>query len=74
MADNADRATDLAQQHVDAALADRRFIGVDMAAAPGTECAECGDEIPAARRKAAPWARTCIDCQGIREIQARHRR
>lgn len=71
MADNADRATELAQQHVDASLASRTWIGVDWARA---ECEECGDEIPAARRQAAPWATTCIDCQGIRENQARHRR
>lgn len=69
MADNADRATDLAQQHVDAALADRTWIGVDWARA---ECQECGTEIPTARRKAAPWARTCIECQSIRERKGRH--
>jgi len=28
-----------------------------------THCAECGEEIPAARRRALPGARTCIDCQ-----------
>ena len=26
-------------------------------------CLECGDEIPAARRKALPGARTCVACQ-----------
>lgn len=31
------------------------------------ECEECGIEIPAARRRAAPWAVCCVDCQGIRE-------
>lgn len=71
--DNCDHATELAQLSLDAALANRpRWIGFDMAARP--ECEECGDEIPAARRQAAPWATTCIDCQGIREQQARHRR
>lgn len=74
MADNADRATDLAQQHVDDALASRSFIGVDMAAAPGAECQECGTEIPNARRKAAPWAKTCIDCQEINERRQRYAR
>lgn len=27
------------------------------------ECIECGDEIPAARRKALPSAERCITCQ-----------
>lgn len=33
------------------------------------ECEECGVEIPAARRRAAPWAVCCVDCQGIREVR-----
>lgn len=70
MADNADRATDVVQQHVDTALANRpTWTGVDMARA---ECVECGDEIPAARRDAVPWASTCIDCQEIQERMSRH--
>ena len=28
-----------------------------------THCLECGDEIPEARRRAMPGARTCISCQ-----------
>ena len=28
-----------------------------------THCAECGEEIPAARRQAVPGARTCVACQ-----------
>lgn len=31
------------------------------------ECEECGIEIPAASRRAAPWAVCCVDCQGLRE-------
>ena len=31
------------------------------------ECEDCGTEIPAARRKAAPWAVCYIDCQSLRE-------
>ena len=38
------------------------------------ECEECGIEIPAARRLAAPWAVCCVECQGIRDqMEARHR-
>ncbi|KAA2212024.1 DksA/TraR family C4-type zinc finger protein [Pseudoroseomonas oryzae] len=28
-----------------------------------THCLECGDEIPAARRRALPGVRTCVSCQ-----------
>jgi phage/conjugal plasmid C-4 type zinc finger TraR family protein len=28
-----------------------------------THCLECGEEIPAARRRAVPGARTCVTCQ-----------
>jgi phage/conjugal plasmid C-4 type zinc finger TraR family protein len=30
-------------------------------------CDECGDEIPEARRKALPGARTCVSCQAGRD-------
>jgi len=30
-------------------------------------CDECGDEIPEARRKALPGARTCVTCQAGRD-------
>ena len=30
-------------------------------------CIECGEEIPEARRRALPGARTCIDCQSGRD-------
>ena len=33
-------------------------------------CEDCGLMIPHARRKAAPWAVRCVDCQGIRERRA----
>ncbi|WP_324807373.1 DksA/TraR family C4-type zinc finger protein [Sphingomonas sp. LY29] len=31
------------------------------------ECDDCGEDIPAARRKALPSARTCIACQAKRD-------
>ena len=31
------------------------------------ECLEWGVEIPAARRRAAPWATCCIDCASLEE-------
>lgn len=32
-----------------------------------TECAECGEEIPEARRNAIPGVKLCIDCQRERD-------
>jgi len=31
------------------------------------ECAECGETIPEARRKALPGVKLCIDCQAERD-------
>ena len=32
-----------------------------------THCEECGEEIPEARRRALPGARTCVACQSGRD-------
>lgn len=32
-----------------------------------SECVECGDPIPEARRKAVPGVKLCIDCQQDRD-------
>ncbi len=32
-----------------------------------THCLECGEEIPEARRRAMPGARTCVGCQSARD-------
>jgi phage/conjugal plasmid C-4 type zinc finger TraR family protein len=53
------------QEQIDASVSD----GVARARASlgrGTsrkECAECGDAIPDARRKALPGVRLCVECQ-----------
>lgn len=31
------------------------------------DCEECGEPIPAARRRALPGARTCVGCQFLRD-------
>lgn len=64
MADNADRATELMEHRMATALRTRQ-----APPPPNTdpECDDCGDEIPAARRKALPWAARCIECQTIHE-------
>lgn len=66
MANNIDRAAEITQQNLEAALANRVRIAKPAA---HDECIDCGYEIPAARRQAAPWAATCIECQGIRELK-----
>ena len=37
------------------------------------ECAECGEEIPEARRTAIPGVKLCIDCQKARDGRAQAR-
>lgn len=37
-----------------------------------SECEECGQGIPAARRAALPGVQTCIECQVVIEQSARH--
>jgi phage/conjugal plasmid C-4 type zinc finger TraR family protein len=32
-----------------------------------THCVECGEEIPAARRRALPGVRTCVTCQSAHD-------
>ena len=36
-------------------------------------CAECGEDIPEARRKALPGVKLCIDCQSERDAAFRAR-
>jgi phage/conjugal plasmid C-4 type zinc finger TraR family protein len=37
-----------------------------------THCVECGEEIPEARRRALPAARTCVPCQSGRDSRVVH--
>ena len=62
--DPADKAS--AQQ----ALAEMQGVASVVAEMQGQGaefCEDCDVQIPEARRKAAPWAVCCIDCQSIRE-------
>ncbi len=38
-----------------------------------THCAECGEEIPEARRQAVPGVKLCIDCVSEREARPAQR-
>ena len=42
--------------------AQRQPVGDSLA-----ECAECGEEIPEARRKALPGVKLCVDCAAERD-------
>ncbi|MGE6776305.1 TraR/DksA C4-type zinc finger protein [Vreelandella titanicae] len=69
MADNADIAAELMERRMEAALTSRLSLYIPVT---DPECEDCGQEIPQARRDAAPWATTCIECQVIREQRGRH--
>lgn len=46
-------------------------LRIDHSAISATECRECGESIPEARRMNMPGVQTCIDCQ--QEIEDRER-
>lgn len=49
------------QQAIDSRV---RYQGVSA-----TECDNCGDDIPEARRLAVPGCRLCVECQGLQEVK-----
>jgi phage/conjugal plasmid C-4 type zinc finger TraR family protein len=67
MADAADRANERMDNDIEGRLASRvRYEG-----ASATECRDCDDPIPEARRQALPGVQLCIDCQSIQEARNR---
>lgn len=59
MANEGDIANDIMQHDIDVALSARQQAVGESA----RECEDCGDEIPAGRRKAAPGCTRCVLCQ-----------
>jgi len=57
------------QEQIDATVKDGiRRAKAQMAQGPGlSHCAECGDEIPEARRAAIAGVRLCLNCQEARD-------
>lgn len=49
-------------------------VRAQMQGAGQDDCEDCGCQIPAARRAAAPWAIRCAPCQEIEDQKGRHRR
>ncbi|SAE77215.1 phage/conjugal plasmid C-4 type zinc finger protein%2C TraR family [Enterobacter cloacae] len=42
---------------------------INRDAVSATHCAECGDELPEARRKAYPGCTMCVSCQSNMELR-----
>lgn len=64
MSDPADEAQEIEERQRRDALA--RVLGKPVAQARRT-CADCGADIPLARRQAVPGVKTCVGCQERRE-------
>ena len=67
MADIYDRAQQRDAENLADALAEHQRRAGQVAGPGLSHCADCGDEIHAARRAAMPTARRCIDCQSAHE-------
>jgi phage/conjugal plasmid C-4 type zinc finger TraR family protein len=50
-------------------LAARARLAAAAAGEGETHCVECGEEVPEARRRALPGARTCVSCQSARDAR-----
>ncbi len=67
MADEADIANEDLERTLTAALEKR----IQYKGESALFCEECGDKIPAGRRKILPGVTTCAECQTVREREAR---
>ncbi|HDS4948399.1 TPA: TraR/DksA C4-type zinc finger protein [Klebsiella aerogenes] len=64
MSDEVDMAQDVVELTNSVAVLAIRH---QLQAAGSEYCQSCGENIPAARRLAAPWAETCTPCQSVLE-------
>ena len=55
------------EMHLDNRVVDSRDVRSGSGVRRRRECAECGAEIPAARRAALPGVRLCVTCQEARD-------
>ena len=68
MADCVDIANDYAERE----LAERLYSRVKYVGESLSECEDCGEEIPVARRELVPGVRKCLSCQEyLEEINGR---
>lgn len=70
MADEIDRAQGLEELHRQSAL-ERALEAARAPAATNSACADCGEAIDPARRKAAPESRLCVPCAREAELRVR---
>lgn len=66
MADEIDRANDMAERHLEAALNAHRLVH-----ARSETCIECDTPISEARQQATGGTEFCVDCQSLNEIKGR---
>lgn len=73
--DDLDRAQELEIIQREEAIAKQRRHFAPLAGVPqvdtALDCLNCGDEIPAARRRAVPGIMLCVACQNFREQYGR---
>ncbi|HEG2198201.1 TraR/DksA family transcriptional regulator [Enterobacter kobei] len=65
-----DQASALEEMMREQAIAAHR---IDHNAVSAEHCAECGEDIPAARRAAVPGCQTCAECQSAIEFRNKQR-
>ncbi|MGY4876486.1 TraR/DksA C4-type zinc finger protein [Vreelandella aquamarina] len=65
--DKADIAGDYIDWRLEQALKARQQAAKPVTGIEITECEDCGEEIPAARRERLPGVATCVPCQTRRE-------
>ena len=65
--DVTNRRLEIEQKAIEARLKAAREAAVSRDAA--TECEDCGEEIPQARREAMPGCTRCAECQQMHERQ-----
>lgn len=73
--DPIDRAQVLVESQTEKALTDaKRALQTEREILPTSpDCQDCGEEIPAARRLAVPWASRCHYCQSEAEMASQRR-
>lgn len=58
----------IAQERDEKRFTDQRIKGLNSSRViSATDCIDCGDPIPKARRKAVPGVQRCVPCQSLSE-------
>lgn len=65
---------DIAHERTEQFLAERLSGRVRYSGQSARRCIDCGEPVPAERRRTVPGVQTCVICQEVRERNARDRR